>query len=136
MVSRSGTLTYEVVAAITAAGIGQSTVIGVGGDVMNGIDFVEVLEEFENDSATEKIVLIGEIGGDAEQRAAAFIEEHGTKPVVAFIAGRGAPPGKRMGHAGAIISRGGGSAEEKSRAFGEVGVKVAVLPSLIPNLLS
>jgi succinyl-CoA synthetase alpha subunit len=135
LMSRSGTLTYEVVNMLTECGLGQTTCIGIGGDPVAGLYYNELLQMFEDDPETEGIVLIGEIGGDAEEQAAAFIRENMTKPVVAFIAGQTAPPGKRMGHAGAIISSGTGTAEEKIRAFGEAGVPVAAEPSLIPELM-
>ena len=128
VVSRSGTLTYEVVNELTLRGLGQSTVVGMGGDPVLGSNFVDILRLFEADSATEVVVLIGEIGGSDEERAAEFIARHMTKPAVAFVAGRTAPPDKRMGHAGAIISRGRGAAEEKIRAFEEVGVPMARHP--------
>ncbi|MFQ6013930.1 MAG: succinate--CoA ligase subunit alpha [Anaerolineae bacterium] len=136
VISRSGTLTYEVVNELTRRGIGQSTVIGIGGDPIIGTDFIELLRLFEEDEGTEQIVLIGEIGGQAEERAAQFIAAEVTKPVYAFIAGRTAPPGKRMGHAGAIISGGTGTAEEKIRALEEVGVKVARYPGEIADLIA
>ena len=135
LMSRSGTLTYEMVYQLTSNNIGQSTCVGIGGDPVAGLYYLELLQMFQDDPATEAIVLIGEIGGDAEERAAQFIKEHVTKPVVAFIAGQSAPPGKRMGHAGAIISSGSGTAEEKIKAFEHVGVKVAKIPSEIPDLL-
>ena len=135
VVSRSGTLTYEIVSALSEAGIGQSTCIGIGGDRIVGTSLIEVLEEFESDRETENIVLVGEIGGSAEEEAARMIKERMSKPVVAYIAGRTAPPGKRMGHAGAIISRGAGTASSKIEALNEAGVKVASLPSGIPALL-
>ncbi len=135
LMSRSGTLTYEVVNMLTESGLGQTTCIGIGGDPVAGLYYNELLQMFEDDPETEGIVLIGEIGGDAEEQAASFIRENMTKPVVAFIAGQTAPPGKRMGHAGAIISSGSGTAEEKIRAFGEAGVPVATEPSLIPELM-
>jgi len=135
VVSRSGTLTYEVVYALTARGIGQTTCVGIGGDPIIGTTFVDVLEMFENDPLTERVVLIGEIGGSDEERAARFIAERMTKPVVAFIAGRTAPPGKRMGHAGAIIQGGAGTAAEKIAAFEAVGVPVAEHPEQIPELV-
>jgi len=135
LVSRSGTLTYEVVDALTRAGLGQSTAVGIGGDPIIGTSFVDVLELFQNDPQTEAIVLIGEIGGTDEQDAAAFIREHVTKPVVGFIAGRTAPPGKRMGHAGAIISGGTGTAAEKIEALNAAGVQVADRPSQVPELI-
>lgn len=135
LVSRSGTLTYEVVYALTNRGIGQTTCVGIGGDPIIGTTFVDVLEMFENDPLTEQVVLIGEIGGSDEERAARFIEERMSKPVVAFIAGRTAPPGKRMGHAGAIIEGGTGTAAEKIAAFEAVGVPVAEHPEQIPELV-
>ena len=135
VVSRSGTLTYEVVYNLTLAGIGQSTCLGIGGDPVIGTDFVEVLKLFEKDRQTIAVVLIGEIGGCDEERAANFIKTEMTKPVVAFIAGQTAPPGKRMGHAGAIISGGSGTAAEKIEAFKKVGVPVASTPAEIPALV-
>jgi succinyl-CoA synthetase alpha subunit len=131
VVSRSGTLTYEVVASLTAHGIGQSTCVGIGGDPLIGTRFVDVLEQFEGDPATRAIALIGEIGGNDEEAAAEYIRAHVTKPVVSFIAGRTAPPGKRMGHAGAIISGGSGRAEDKVAALKAAGVHVVDLPSAI-----
>lgn len=135
VISRSGTLTYEVVYNLTAAGMGQSTAVGVGGDPIVGLYYIDLLEMFENDPETDSIVLIGEIGGDAEEQAAVYIKEHVTKPVVAFIAGREAPPGKQMGHAGAIITSGKGTAAEKIVAFETAGVLVAKEPAEIPKLL-
>jgi succinyl-CoA synthetase alpha subunit len=135
VVSRSGTLTYEVVWALTRAGLGQSTCLGIGGDALNGISFVDVLRLFEQDPQTEAIVLIGEIGGNAEEQAAAFIADHVNKPVVALVAGRTAPPGRRMGHAGAIIAGSSGTASHKIEALREVGVLVADQPDQIPELL-
>jgi succinyl-CoA synthetase alpha subunit len=135
VISRSGTLTYEVVYNLTANGIGQSTAVGVGGDPVVGLYYQELLNMFENDPETDSIVLIGEIGGDAEEQAAEYIKKHISKPVVAFIAGQQAPVGKQMGHAGAIISSGSGTAAEKIAAFEAVGVPVANEPSLIPELL-
>ena len=135
VVSRSGTLTYEVVQALTDAGIGQSTCVGIGGDPIVGTSFIEVLDLFEADDETDAVVLIGEIGGDEEERAAGHIVRTMTKPVAAFIAGRTAPPGRRMGHAGAIISGGAGTAESKRTALGEAGVRVADSPLQIPTLL-
>ncbi len=134
IVSRSGTLTYEAVAALTAAGIGQSTVVGIGGDPIVGTSFREVLEMFEDDPETHAVVLIGEIGGNAEEEAAEYIRQM-TKPVVAFIAGRTAPPGRRMGHAGAIISGGSGTAESKIRALEGANAHIAETPSQIAELV-
>ena len=135
LMSRSGTLTYLMVSILTSAGFGQSTCVGIGGDPVAGLYYQELLQMFQDDPETEAIVLIGEIGGDAEERAAQYIKKHITKPVVAFIAGQTAPPGKRMGHAGAIISSGSGTAEEKIAAFEAVGVPVARRPVEIPELL-
>jgi succinyl-CoA synthetase alpha subunit len=135
LMSRSGTLTYEMVNQLTTNGLGQSTCVGIGGDPVAGLYYEELLEMFENDPQTDAIVLIGEIGGDAEERAAKYIKEKVTKPVVAFIAGQTAPPGKRMGHAGAIISSGSGTAAEKIKAFEEAGVPVAKKPTEIPVLI-
>lgn len=131
IVSKSGTLTYEAVGQTTAAGIGQSTCVGIGGDPINGTNFIDVLTMFEEDPQTEGIVLIGEIGGDLEIKAAKFIKENITKPVAAFIAGQTAPAGKRMGHAGAIISGGAGTAAEKIAALKEAGAMVAPTPAEI-----
>jgi succinyl-CoA synthetase alpha subunit len=136
LVSRSGTLTYEVVQALTDAGIGQSTCVGIGGDPIAGSSFIDILELFRDDPETEAIVIMGEIGGDAEERAAAWRAEHMPDvPMVAFIAGRTAPPGRRMGHAGAIISGSGGTAEHKIAALEAAGIRVAEAPSEIPALL-
>lgn len=136
VVSKSGTLTYEVGYALKQRGMGISTIVGIGGDPIIGTSFVEVLEMFESDAETEKVALLGEIGGRAEIDAAEYIRSHMTKPVAAFIAGRSAPPGKRMGHAGAIVEGGEGSAEEKIQALEAAGVRVAANPEQIPDLLS
>ncbi len=136
VVSRSGTLTYEVVYDLTTHGLGQSTCVGIGGDPIPGSDFIDILTLFEGDEATEQVVLIGEIGGTDEERAADFIASEMAKPVVAFVAGRTAPPGKRMGHAGAIIQGGTGTAAEKIAALEAVGVRVARYPGEIPGLLT
>jgi succinyl-CoA synthetase alpha subunit len=136
VVSRSGTLTYEVVYALSERGIGQSTAVGIGGDPIIGATFIDVLAMFEEDPDTEQVVLIGEIGGTDEERASQFIADKMTKPVTAFIAGRTAPPGKRMGHAGAIIEGGTGTAAEKIAAFDAVGVRVANHPAEIPDLVA
>lgn len=136
VVSKSGTLTYEVGFAMKNAGIGISTIVGIGGDPVIGTTFVDVLEMFENDPETEKVALLGEIGGSAEIVAADYIKNAMTKPVAAFIAGRSAPPGKRMGHAGAIVDGGEGSADEKIQALEAAGARVANNPEEIPNLLA
>ncbi len=136
VVSRSGTLTYEVLAALRQSGMGSSTCVGIGGDPINGTSFVDVLELFEADPHTEKVVMIGEIGGSDEETAAEFIATRMTKPVAAFIAGQSAPPGKRMGHAGAIIEGGSGGAVEKIAALEAAGVRIAKHPEEIPNLLA
>lgn len=135
VVSKSGTLTYETVAALSASGFGQTTCVGIGGDPLIGTNFVEVLGMFEDDPDTEKVVLMGEIGGRAEIDAAEFIKNKMTKPVVAFIAGRSAPPNTRMGHAGAIVEGGAGGAEEKIEALRSAGVRIADNPEQIPDLL-
>lgn len=136
VVSRSGTLTYEVLYALKNVGLGASTCVGIGGDPINGTGFIDVLEMFEADPNTEKVVLIGEIGGTEEEKAADYISRKMTKPVAAFIAGQTAPAGKRMGHAGAIIEGGSGLAVDKIKAFQAVGVRVARHPEEIPQLLS
>lgn len=134
VVARSGTLSYEIASALTRAGLGQSTVVGLGGDRVVGLNFVEVLRRFEEDEETQACVLVGEIGGTAEEEAAEYIKGM-TKPVVAYLAGRSAPPGKRMGHAGAIIERGRGTFEGKIKALDAAGVKVATLPWEVPGLV-
>ena len=136
VVSRSGTLTYEVVYALTARGIGQSTAVGIGGDPINGTSFLDVLQMFEEDPDTEQVILIGEIGGTDEQKAAEYIAQKMTKPVTAFIAGQSAPPGRRMGHAGAIISGGEGTAAEKMAALSAAGAKVARHPDEIAEIVA
>jgi succinyl-CoA synthetase alpha subunit len=135
LVSRSGTLTYEVVYQMTRAKIGQTTCVGIGGDPINGTNFIDCLDAFEKDPATEAVVMIGEIGGTDEQEAARFVKEKMKKPVVGFIAGQTAPPGRRMGHAGAIISGSAGTAAEKMQAFEENGVGVAKRPIDVVDLL-
>ena len=136
VVSRSGTLTYEIVNGIKERGLGQSTCLGLGGDPVVGTSFVDALPLFENDPETDVVVLVGEIGGTAEEDAAEYIQRKFTKPVVGYIAGRSAPPGKRMGHAGAIISRGKGTAETKLAALRTAGAKVARFPYEIPDLVA
>ncbi len=129
VVSRSGTLTYEAVGQLTALGIGQSTCVGIGGDPVNGTNFIDVLSAFEADPETTAVIMIGEIGGTAEEQAAEYIRDHMSKPVVGFIAGTTAPPGRRMGHAGAIIAGGKGTAAEKIKAMEAAGIKVAATPA-------
>ena len=135
LVSRSGTLTYEVVFQMTRAGMGQTTCVGIGGDPINGTNFIDCLAAFEADPDTKKVVMIGEIGGTDEQEAAKFVKENMTKPVVGFIAGQTAPPGRRMGHAGAIISGSAGTAAEKIEAFQDAGIGVAKRPIDVVQLL-
>ena len=135
LVSRSGTLTYEIASQITDAGLGQSTCLGIGGDPVTGIDFISALKQFEEDPETEKIVLLGEIGGIAEVKAAEYAKEHVTKPIISFIAGVSAPLGKRMGHAGAIIEGTDGTAQNKKELLSKLGVKVADVPSDIVELI-
>lgn len=135
IIARSGTLFYEIAATLTDAGIGQSTCVGIGGDPIIGSDFVEIVQQFQKDPETKAVVIIGEIGGDAEERLANYVQDNEVKPIVAFIAGKTAPPGKRMGHAGAIISMGVGSAEGKVNRLKEVGIQVADVPSNVANIL-
>jgi succinyl-CoA synthetase alpha subunit len=135
VISRSGTLTYEVLYALKLFGLGATTCVGIGGDPINGTNFIDCLSMFEDDPYTEKVVMIGEIGGTDEEKAAQFIASNMTKPVVSFIAGQTAPPGKRMGHAGAIIEGGTGTAADKVKALEDSGVKVAKHPEEIPQLL-
>ncbi|KIL50456.1 succinyl-CoA synthetase subsunit alpha [Jeotgalibacillus alimentarius] len=135
VVSRSGTLTYEAVHQLSQEGIGQSTAVGIGGDPVNGTNFIDTLEAFNNDPDTEAVIMIGEIGGTAEEEAAEWVKANMTKPVVGFIGGATAPPGKRMGHAGAIISGGKGTAEEKIRIMNECGIAVAETPSVMGETL-
>ena len=136
LVSRSGTLTYQIVHELTQRGVGQSTCVGMGGDPVHGVGFVECLERFQADPQTEAIVVIGEIGGSDEETAAAFVGDHVTKPVVAYVAGFAAPPGKRMGHAGAIITGSSGTAQAKADAFEAVGVRVGRNPTEVADLMA
>ena len=135
VISRSGTLTYEIASELTRAGIGQSTCVGIGGDPVIGTNYIDILKRFEDDKDTDAVVLIGEIGGNAEENAAQFIKEEMDKPVVSYIAGRSAPPGKRMGHAGAIIQGNSGTVASKTEALNNAGVNVAKMPSEIVDLL-
>jgi len=136
LVSRSGTLTYQIGHELTQLGLGNSTIVGIGGDPVVGSSFIDVLERFEEDPETELIVLVGEIGGDEEEKAARFVEERVTKPVLAYIAGFSAPPGKTMGHAGAIISGSSGTAAAKKEALEAVGIRVGTTPTEVAQLVA
>jgi len=136
LVSRSGTLTYQIGHELAQAGLGNSTIVGIGGDPVVGSSFIDVLERFEADAETQTVVLVGEIGGDEEEKAATFVDEHMSKPVFAYIAGFSAPPGKTMGHAGAIISGSSGTAEAKKAAFEAVGVRVGTTPTEVAQLVA
>ena len=135
VVSRSGTLTYEAVSQLTALNIGQSTCVGIGGDPVSGVTFIDILEKFQRDPDTDSVVMIGEIGGTKEQEAAEYIKSHFTKPIVSLIVGQSAPPGKRMGHAGAIITGSAGKAEEKIKALSSAGVAIVPRPGAIGTTL-
>ena len=135
LVSRSGTLTYQIIPELTQRGVGQSTCVGIGGDPIPGSDFIDILSKFEDDPETEIVVFVGEIGGDAEERAAAWAEKNMTKPIVSYIAGFTAPPGKRMGHAGAIISGSKGTAQAKAEALEAAGIKVGRNPTEVAELI-
>ena len=136
LVSRSGTLTYQIGHELTQLGLGNSTIVGIGGDPVVGSSFIDILQRFEADPETELIVLVGEIGGDEEEKAARYVSEHVTKPVLAYIAGFSAPPGKTMGHAGAIISGSSGTAEAKKEALGAVGIEVGTTPTEVAQLVA
>ena len=135
VVSRSGTLTYEAVGQLTTLGIGQSTCVGIGGDPVNGTDFIDCLQAFNADPDTDAVIMIGEIGGSAEEKAAEYVKAHMTKPVVGFVAGATAPPGRRMGHAGAIISGGKGTAKDKFAAFEAAGIRICPTPAVLGSTL-
>jgi succinyl-CoA synthetase alpha subunit len=136
VISRSGTLTYEAVGQLTTRGIGQSTCVGIGGDPVGGLTFVDCLELFEQDADTDVVVMIGEIGGAAEEKAAEYVAQHMTKPVIGFVAGQSAPPGRRMGHAGAIIAGGQGTAASKMAVMAEAGITVVSSPAAIGDAVA